>query len=45
MKLDAWTYWKENGLHVNVRYEVISQVHQMPVVQHYLMMEDAGDST
>ena len=23
VKLDAWKYWKEKGLHVSIRYEVI----------------------
>ena len=23
VKLDAWTYWKEKALHVNIIYEVI----------------------
>ena len=22
VKLDAWTYWKEKSLHVNIKYEV-----------------------
>ena len=41
VKLGAWKYWKEKALHVSIIYEV----NQMPVSQHYLMMEDGGGST
>ena len=54
VKLDAWKYWKGKALHVNIiiwshiqlksSFE-LECVHQMPVAQHYLMMEDGGDST
>ena len=52
VKLDAWKYWKGKALHVNIiiwshtiKVVLWAKVHQMPVAQHYLMMEDGGDST
>ena len=51
MKLDAWKYWKEKGLLVNIRYEVIlsgplsSSAPNSAFGTNYLMMEDGGDST
>ena len=52
VKLDAWKYWKEKAQceHNNMKSYTIkvvpcAKVHQMPVAQHYLMMEDGGDST
>ena len=56
VKLDEWKYWKEKALHVTSceHYNMKSytskvvpwaKVHQMPVAQHFLMMEDRGDGT
>ena len=50
VKLDAWKYWKEKGLHVNINYEVmesgpLSLSAPNACGTNYLMMEDGGDST
>ena len=49
VKLYAWKYWKEKGLHVNIKYEVmlsgpLSLSAQNACVTNYLMMEDGRDT-
>ena len=45
MKLDAWKYWKEKGIHVNIKYEVmLSGPFRLSAPNacgtNFLMMED-----
>ena len=50
VKLDAWKYWKEKGLHVNIKYEVMQSgplrlIAPNACDPNYLIMEDGEDST
>ena len=50
VKLDAWKYWKEKGLHVNIKYKVresgpLSSSAPNACDTNYLMMDDGIDST
>ena len=40
VKLDAWKY-----ISYTIKVVPCAKVHQIPVAQHYLMMEDGGNST
>ena len=44
--VDAWKYWKEKGLHVNIKYEALETIEEFPIIGFYLYhVTSAGESS